>query len=419
MTERGPRPLMIERGIKGQVHPLRRIPLGQPPFSERELQDILEERPELLPVEQMDPIFGPPVCIGREVSTGSGSLDLLYTSPNGYLTLVETKLWRNPEARREVVAQIIDYCNNLTRWDYIRLESVFREYAKRGEADRGDLCAYVGDKAEEELDETEFADAVGRCLSQGRFLLLIVGDGIRENIQHMASYLQSAPSLQFTLGLVEIGCFHAPTAGSDPLILVPRIVARTAEIERAVVRIEAAEELAKLLRLSTATPPPGPDGGERKPLSKKEFYDQLAKSSGQRASEQTEAFIDHIVQQHGLLHEHYTPRGLSLKFERPNTDLPLRALFRIVVSGKVYTNTGVLKALVKAGYPKELAWEFYQRLAEIDPALGPTEKPGGGITFQHGKSKTVPELLAHFPAIQDAVLTFIQGLERASEDIAE
>ena len=39
----------------------------------------------------------------------------------GYLTLVETKLWRNPEARRTVVAQIIDYASHLSTWTYDEL----------------------------------------------------------------------------------------------------------------------------------------------------------------------------------------------------------------------------------------------------------------------------------------------------------
>ena len=36
----------------------------------------------------------------------------------GYITLVETKLWRNPDARRSVVAQIIDYAKELADWTY-------------------------------------------------------------------------------------------------------------------------------------------------------------------------------------------------------------------------------------------------------------------------------------------------------------
>ncbi len=32
--------------------------------------------------------------------------------------LVEAKLWRNPEARRKVIGQILDYAKELSRWNY-------------------------------------------------------------------------------------------------------------------------------------------------------------------------------------------------------------------------------------------------------------------------------------------------------------
>ena len=43
---------------------------------------------------------------------------LLLITPDGNLVLVECKLWRNPQARREVLAQIIDYAKDLIRLDF-------------------------------------------------------------------------------------------------------------------------------------------------------------------------------------------------------------------------------------------------------------------------------------------------------------
>ena len=57
--------------------------------------------------------FSPPRTVGREVLTAAGLIDVLYVSPAGLVTIVETKLWRNPEARREVVGQILDYAKEL------------------------------------------------------------------------------------------------------------------------------------------------------------------------------------------------------------------------------------------------------------------------------------------------------------------
>lgn len=42
----------------------------------------------------------PLLSLGREIPTPVGSIDNLFLSRNGYLVVVETTLWRNPEARR-------------------------------------------------------------------------------------------------------------------------------------------------------------------------------------------------------------------------------------------------------------------------------------------------------------------------------
>jgi hypothetical protein len=52
--------------------------------------------------------FPSPGRVGREIPVTTGRIDLLYVSTSGYPVIVETKLWRNPEAKREVVAQGLD-----------------------------------------------------------------------------------------------------------------------------------------------------------------------------------------------------------------------------------------------------------------------------------------------------------------------
>jgi hypothetical protein len=37
-------------------------------------------------------------------------------TPSGLPVLVECKLWRNPQARHQVVSQILDYAKELSRW---------------------------------------------------------------------------------------------------------------------------------------------------------------------------------------------------------------------------------------------------------------------------------------------------------------
>ncbi|MCC7020824.1 MAG: hypothetical protein IT332_13765 [Ardenticatenales bacterium] len=80
-----------------------RVPLGEASYNEDWLQQLLFEHPQLLPVAEIEPWFDGLLPVARELPTAAGPLDLLFINPRGYLTLVETKLWRNPTARREVV----------------------------------------------------------------------------------------------------------------------------------------------------------------------------------------------------------------------------------------------------------------------------------------------------------------------------
>ena len=56
--------------------------------------------------------------MNREVSVSSGSIDNLYITIDGQICVVETKLWRNPEAHRTVIAQIISYAKALTMMSF-------------------------------------------------------------------------------------------------------------------------------------------------------------------------------------------------------------------------------------------------------------------------------------------------------------
>jgi hypothetical protein len=165
-------------------------------YDEAWLQRLIMSQPSLLPVDQIEPAFAGlvPICI--ELPTMSGSLDNLLVTPAGDLALIECKLWRNPQARREVIGQIIDYAKDLSGWTYEKLqEAICRTKPldiSDGETSRS---LYAAVSATGEIDEASFIDAVSRNLRRGRFLLLIVGDGIREGVESMTEFLQQYAGL--------------------------------------------------------------------------------------------------------------------------------------------------------------------------------------------------------------------------------
>lgn len=212
------------------------LAVGPDAVSEGAIQQLIHMHPSCLPIAEIDPMFCGPVPICTELNTTAGPIDNFMVTPSGLPVLVECKLWRNPEGRREVVGQILDYAKELTRWSSSDLQ---REAGRRlGRA--GNALLDLVRAAGHDPDETEFNDALTGNLRRGRFLLLIVGDGIREGVEAISEYLQAHAGLHFTLGLVELPIFMMP--GGERLVL-PRVLARTHLVTRNVVAVPEGHEI--------------------------------------------------------------------------------------------------------------------------------------------------------------------------------
>ncbi|MXY25831.1 MAG: hypothetical protein F4Y45_15100 [Acidobacteria bacterium] len=222
--------LTRKNGAPAQL--LRRIPLGASSDSggvdESFLQDLLYRYPQTLPIAAIDAAYADPVPICRELSTRAGRVDALYVNALGRLTLAEFKLWRNPQARREVIGQILDYTKELASWRY---EDLQREVSKALGTDGNTLYELVS-KHEPGLNEADFVDNVTRHLKRGEFLLLIIGDGIREGVENIVDFVQRYTGLHFNLALVEAALYRD---GTDHLVVQPRVLARTEIVHRIVI----------------------------------------------------------------------------------------------------------------------------------------------------------------------------------------
>src|SRR5258707_9041442 len=141
------------------------------------LRDMLFENPEIIPIDDVDPTFGPLVPLCKELRTDAGQIDALFINERGRLTIVECKLWKNPQARREVVAQTLHYVSALCSWSYADLQrQVAAAVGRQGNIPFELVRKHTGAA----LREQQFVDAVSRSLREGRFLVLLAGDGIRE-----------------------------------------------------------------------------------------------------------------------------------------------------------------------------------------------------------------------------------------------
>jgi hypothetical protein len=200
-------------------------------YNEEWIQKIAFENPECLPVNEIDSTYQDIIPVCMELSTPVGPIDALYVTALGQLVLLEAKLWRNPEARREVVGQILDYAKEFTRWTY---EDLQREVSKRT-GRKGNVLYELAKESVPELDEANFVDNVSRSLQRGDFLLLIVGDGIREGVEAIAEYLDKYAGVNFTLGLVELGVY---SINEEERLIKPRLLAKTTIFKRTVIEFE-------------------------------------------------------------------------------------------------------------------------------------------------------------------------------------
>jgi hypothetical protein len=246
-------PLLVSTDQERKVESLLRIDLNQTGhYDERWVQELVHYCPSVLPIGAVEAAFWPATPVCMELPIERHSLDNLLVTPRGDLIAVECKLWRNAEAKREVVAQIIDYAKDMQRWSYTELQEAIR----RANKDPGyNLFAHMSATSEPDqpLDEPRFIDAITRNLRRGRWLLVIVGDGINENVEAMAEFLQQHAGLHFALVLVQLAVHELP--GASQRIVIPSIPMRTTNIVRGIVRIEDG--------LPTITPPPDTAKSER------------------------------------------------------------------------------------------------------------------------------------------------------------
>lgn len=240
---------------------LTRVRLGGSLHDEKWLQALIHDHPAILPISDIEPGFGDLIAAAREVPTGHGNIDNLYLTPSGDVVLVETKLWRNGQMRREVVAQALDYVAALTLMGF----EAFEMAVARGQQVPRRLYDLVRDHPEA-LEEAEFIDAVSLNLRRGRMLVIVLGDGIRTETEALSDLLQSHAGAHFTFALVELATWQN-SAGD--ILAVPSTLARTVMIERGIVRVEDGE----------ATVHPIPASAQKGPqsISSADFWDMMAK----------------------------------------------------------------------------------------------------------------------------------------------
>ena len=207
-------------------------PLEEEPFcSENTLQKLIADYPELLDGDQVRP--DDPrrwILITREKGIAEKSdegerwsLDHLLIDQDAVPTLVEVKRGSNPELRRTVVGQLLEYAAHAAvTWSANDLRQTFES---AGDVRGFDPSEKIADllQAGGEPDVDAFWDTVATNLAARRLRLLFVSDDIPDPLERVVEFL-NAQMPHIEVLAVEIKQFR----GKSFQTLVPRVIGRMA-----------------------------------------------------------------------------------------------------------------------------------------------------------------------------------------------
>ena len=331
---------------EGKTEYLSKVSLDSREYDELWMQHLCYNNPGILPIAEIEQTFTDMVPICKELGSPSGSMDLVYVNAYGFIAIGECKLWRNPEARRKVIAQILEYAKDLSNWNYEEFEKACLKARK----DTHVTSLYeIVSRQDSELDEASFIDAVQKNLERGRFVLMVIGDGMRESMEELSDFLQRYGNMQFTLALVEMPIFRIPA--SQELIITPRIIAKTKEIERIIYRIsEGSPEERQGVT----------EGKESTSISEKVFFERIEQNIGTALTQEVQRFLQRLDDELDIRGTLGRGKKLSLNLK---TTAYLYNFASLQETGEVFFY-GIVERSAELGH-KEIGLEYLQKLATL------------------------------------------------------
>jgi hypothetical protein len=157
---------------------------------EEELKKLLVESPEILPLEDLEVSF---VVSIPEFTLGSGAADVMMFGEQGNVAIIECKLDRNPEIKRKVIGQIVEYASYLWGRSYEQVDGYVRE--KQGRS----LAALVKDKAQGIWDEESFRSGMRNSLERGVFSLIVAVDKINDELKRTVQYFNQSLKPEYSV----------------------------------------------------------------------------------------------------------------------------------------------------------------------------------------------------------------------------
>jgi hypothetical protein len=350
-------------------------------LSEAQFRDMLRSNPALLQkaLGAGDMWDGEEwYYVGSEVGLpGIGRIDLLFVDDVGRPIVVETKLYRNPEARRRVVAQVSEYALQLSTLSAASL------------LEGADLPQEVLDLSKDIDDH----------LRRGSLTLVIAGDLVGDRAIRLGEALlgTNRPE-QTSLAFVELAIFEDGHGWLVAPLLRRGIVAQVREVFEIQVR-EGDRILQAAIR---SLPPPV---GASTVISESGLLDAVATTqgaNGRQVAEELLAFARSLGAE-----VVFRKSGASVRIEDPGGSGVRATLFVISSKGTFYV--WWLGKWERLGVAQSVAADYLEALTSalgVSPAFRPTKD----------KDAVPLKLVAqHCDQVADAVRQAVAAL-RAAED---
>lgn len=200
----------------------------QPYDSEDLLQSLLAKHPNLIAGDQISAssprrwllVTREASVPGEQEGAGRWSVDHLFLDQDGIPTLVEVKRSTDTRARREVVAQMLEYAANaVSYWSISEIIAKFEnDCSNRGQDPDEALQSFLNGECEPE----DFWSKVKTNLEAGRIRMLFVADVIPAELQRIIEFLNTQMDPAEVLGL-EIRQY----AGEGVRTMVPRVIGQS------------------------------------------------------------------------------------------------------------------------------------------------------------------------------------------------
>ncbi len=188
--------------------------------NEAELQNILYESPEIIPIEKLGENLPKPKLFIKEAGLpGSGNTDLIGIDEKGGITIIECKLATNTDIRRKVIGQVLEYAAHLWRMTYDQFDDICSKAEKWGEKHLADLMREKMEGTEETWVEDDFRNNVASTLEKGDFRLIIAVDALNDELRRIIQFLNSRGAGSPQIYALEMRQFGT----SDLQMLVPEL----------------------------------------------------------------------------------------------------------------------------------------------------------------------------------------------------